>query len=137
MIGIVCSRRIKIIFRQETIQKQAKQIRNKKMRENNRKRNHILNFRVSDEEYELINKKIEFSKMSKQDYFIQLLTEHEISVRADYRVADAIAKEIFQLARVIKKVGKLNEIEDETLLYILEIYEEIKKEKAFSHKDQI
>ena len=112
-----------MIFRQETIQKQAKQIRKKKKRENNRKRNHILNFRVSDEEYEL-------SQMSKQDYFIQLLTEHEISVRADYRVADAISKEIFQLARVIKKVGKLNEIEDETLLYILEIYEEIKKEKS-------
>lgn len=89
-----------------------------------------MNFRVSDEEYELINKKIELSQMSKQDYFIQLLTEHEISVRADHRVADAIAKEIFQLARVIKKVGKLNEIEDETLLYILEIYEEIKKEKS-------
>ena len=33
---------------------------------------------------------------------------------------DVTAKEIFQLARVIKKVGKLNEIEDETLLYILE-----------------
>ena len=112
-----------MIFRQETIQKQAKQIRKKKKRDNNRKRNHILNFRVSDEEYEL-------SQMSKQDYFIQLLTEHEISVRADYRVADAISKEIFQLERVIKKVGKLNEIEDETLLYILEIYEEIKKEKS-------
>lgn len=119
-----------MIFRQETIQKQAKQIRKKKKRENNRKRNHILNFRVSDEEYELINKKIELSQMSKQDYFIQFLTEHEISVHADYRVANAIAKEIFQLARVIKKVGKLNEIEDETLLYILEIYEEIKKEKS-------
>ena len=130
MIGIVCSRRMKMIFRQETIQKQAKQIRKKKKRENNRKRNHILNFRVSDEEYELINKKIELSQMSKQDYFIQFLTEREISVHADYRVADAIAKEIFQLARVIKKVGKLNEIEDETLLYILEIYEEIKKEKS-------
>ena len=33
------------------------------------------NFRVSDEEYELINKKIELSQMSKQDYFIKLLTE--------------------------------------------------------------
>ena len=119
-----------MIFRQETIQKQAKQIRKKKKRENNRKRNHILNFRVSDEEYELINKKIELSQMSKQDYFIKLLTEHEISVQADYRVVDAISKEIFQLARVIKKVRKLNEIEDETLLYILEIYEEIKKEKS-------
>ena len=130
MIGIVCSRRMKMIFRQETIQKQAKQIRKKKKGENNRKRNHILNFRVSDEEYELINKKIELSQISKQDYFIKLLTEHEISVQADYRVVDAISKEIFQLARVIKKVGKLNEIEDETLLYILEIYEEIKKEKS-------
>lgn len=119
-----------MIFRQETIQKQDKQIRKKKKRENNRKRNHILNFRVSDEEYELINKKINLSQMSKQDYFIQFLTEREISVYADYRVADAIAKEIFQLVRVIKKVGKLNEIEDETLLYILEIYEEIKKEKS-------
>ncbi|MDD7318523.1 MAG: hypothetical protein PUG74_07575 [Prevotellaceae bacterium] len=105
-------------------------LRKKKRRENNRKRNHILNFKVSEEEYELINKKIELSQMSKQDYFIKLLTEHEINVYADYRVADAIAKEIFQLARVIKKVGKLNEVEDEILLYILEIYEEIKKEKS-------
>ena len=50
MIGIVCSRRMKMIFRQETIQKQAKQIRKKKKQENNRKRNRILNFRVSDKQ---------------------------------------------------------------------------------------
>lgn len=67
MIGIVCSRRMKMIFRQETIQKQVKQIRKKKKQENNRKRNRILNFRVSDEEYELINKKIELSQMRSEE----------------------------------------------------------------------
>lgn len=51
-----------MIFRQETIQKQAKQIRKKNKHENNRKRNPILNFRVSDEEYELINKKLSLVK---------------------------------------------------------------------------
>lgn len=119
------------MFRPESLQKRTKQIKTKrKKNDKNRKRNRILNFRVSQEEYALINKQVEISGLSKQDYFIQLLGEHKINITADYRVADAISKEIFQLARVIKKVGKLNEIEDETLLYILEIYEEIKKEKS-------
>ena len=119
------------MFRSESLQKRTKQIKAKrKKNEKNRKRNRILNFRVSQEEYDLINKQVEISGLSKQDYFIQLLGEHEINIIADYRVLDAIAKEVFQLARVIKKFGKLNEEEQDTLLYILEIYEEIKQEKS-------
>lgn len=119
------------MFRPESLQKRAKQIKEKKRKnEKNRKRNRILNFRVSQKEYDLINKQVEISRLSKQDYFIQLLGEHEINNIADYRVLDAIAKEVFQLARVIKKFGKLNEKEQDILLYILEIYEEIKQEKS-------
>ncbi len=119
------------MFRPESLQKRTKQIKSKrKKNEKNRKRNRILNFRVSQEEYDLINKQVEISGLSKQDYFIQLLGEHEINIAADYRVLDAIAKEVFQLARVIKKFGKLNEEEQDILLYILEIYEEIKQEKS-------
>lgn len=70
--------------------------------------------------------------MTKQDYFIGLLTNHEIKINADYRVVDAISKEIFRMAAVIKKFGKLDDHEEEVLLYILEIYEELKKEKALS-----
>lgn len=40
------------------------------------------------------------------------------------------------MARLIKKFGKLNVEEQDILLYVLEIYEEIKQKKAFSHKDQ-
>ena len=86
--------------------------------------------RVSEEEYDLINKQIEISGLSKQEYFIQLLGEHQIKIIADYRVLDAISKEIFQLAKAVKKFGKLNEEEQDILLYILEIYEEIKQEKS-------
>ena len=118
------------MFRPESLQRRTKQIKsNNKKNEENRKRNRILNFRVS-EEYDLINKQIEISGLSKQEYFIQLLREHQIKIIADYRVLDAISKEIFQLAKVVKKFGKLNEEEQDILLYILEIYEEIKQEKS-------
>ena len=119
------------MFRLESLQKRTKQIKEKKIKnEKNRKRNRILNFRVSEEEYDLINKQVEINGLSKQDYFIQLFGEHKINIIADYRVLDAIAKEVFQLARVIKKFGKLNEEEQDILLFILEIYEEIKQEKS-------
>ena len=125
------------MFRPESLQKRTKQIKEKKIKnEKNRKRNRILNFRVSQEEYDLINKQVEISGLSKQDYFIQLLGEHKINITADYRVLDAIAKEIFQLARVIKKFGKLDEEAQDILLYVLEIYEEIKQEKSLQPKDQ-
>ena len=108
------------MFRPESLQKRTKQINDKKKKnEKNRKRNRILNFRVSQEEYDLINKQVEICGLSKQDYFIQILGEHKINITADYRVADAIAKEVFQLARVIKKFGKLDGEAQDILLYVL------------------
>lgn len=119
------------MFRPEALQRRAKQIKAKnKKNEKNRKRSRIINFRVSEAEYDLINKQVEISGLLKQEYFIQLLVDREIKIIADYRVVESIAKEIFQLAKVIKKFGKLNDEEQEVLLYILEIYEEIKQEKS-------
>lgn len=115
------------MFRRHSLDEISQKTRNK---EKNRKRNRILNFRVSEEEYDLIiNKKIAISGLNKQDYFIQMLLNHEVKLVSDYRLSDNIAKEIFQLAKVIKKFGKLNDDDADILIYILEIYEEIKKEK--------
>lgn len=102
------------MFRRHSLDEISQKTRNK---EKNRKRNRILNFRVSEEEYDLINKK------------------HEVKLVSDYRLSDNIAKEIFQLAKVIKKFGKLNDDEADILIYILEIYEEIKKEKSPYYKE--
>lgn len=116
------------MFRRKSLDEISKKVKDKNKKKN-RKRNRILNFRVSEDEYALINKKIEISGLKKQDYFIQMLTQHEITLVSDYRLFDNISKEIFQLARVIKKFGKLEDEEAEILIYILEIYEKIKKEK--------
>ena len=88
-----------------------------------------MNFRATPEEVSLIYKYVELSGLTKQDYFIGLLIDHEIKINADYRVVDAISKEIFRLASVIKKFGKLDDNDEEVLLYVLEIYEELKKRK--------
>ena len=101
----------------------------------NRKRNKILNFRVSEEEYDVICKKIELSGLKKQDYFISMLSNTMINIVPDYRVADSISKEIFQLAKVIKKYGKLDGEDSDILLYVLEIYEQLKKEKSLYYSE--
>ena len=90
------------MFRRHSLDEISKKTRNK---EKNRKRNRILNFRVSEEEYDLINKKIEISGLKKQDYFLQMLLNHEVKLVSDYRLSDNIAKEIFQLAKVTKPLN--------------------------------
>ena len=116
------------IFRRESIQKLKRKKRKKK--ENNRVRNKYVNFRVTPDEYDLLNKKVEMSGLLKQDYIIQCLLNSKVKINPDYRLANKIAKEIFQLARVIKKFGQLDDQEQEILIFILEIYEELKKEKS-------
>lgn len=101
----------------------------------NRKRNKILNFRVSEEEYDVICKKIELSGLKKQDYFISMLSNTMINIVPDYRLADSISKEIFQLAKVIKKYGKLDREDSDILLCVLEIYEQLKKEKSLYYSE--
>lgn len=115
------------IFRRESIQKLKKKKLKKK--ENNRVINKYVNFRVTPDEYDLLNKKVEMSGLLKQDYIIQSLLNHEVKIVPDYRLADSVAKEIFQLARVIKKFSQLDDQEQEILIFILEIYEELKKRK--------
>ena len=61
------------MFRLQYAQKRAKQIRVKKKKdEQKRKRNRIGNFRVTPEEASLIDKYVELSGLTKQDYFIRL-----------------------------------------------------------------
>lgn len=121
------------MFRRHSLDEISKKMRNK---DKNRKRNRILNFRVSEEEYDLINKKIEISGLKKQDYFLQMLLNHEVKLVSDYRLSDNIAKEIFQLAKAIKKFGKLDDDEADILIYILEYMKKSKKKKAPTTKSK-
>ena len=84
------------MFRLEYAQKRAKQIKVKKKKdEQKRKRNRIVNFRATPEEVSLIDKYVELSGLTKQDYFIGLLIDHEIKINADYIVVMPYRKKFF------------------------------------------
>ncbi|MGB4626968.1 MAG: plasmid mobilization protein [Erysipelotrichaceae bacterium] len=119
-----------MIFRQKLLQKLAKNSRLKKKDESKRKRNKCVNFRLTEEENQILNKKIELSGLLKQEYILNCLLNYEVKMAQDYKLYDRLSKEIFQFAKVIKKYGKLEEPDQEILLFILEIYEALKQEKA-------
>lgn len=101
----------------------------KKKNEQNRKRNKLLNFRVTPDEWNLLMKKVEISGLLKQEYILNCLLHHQVKVKADYRLKDHVSMEILRLAQVIKKFGRLEDTDQKILSYILEIYEDIKQEK--------
>ena len=95
-----------------------------------RKRNKIISFRATEKEAELLDRKVEISGLTKQDYIISSLTSPTVSIKADYRLEDKFALEIFRLAKLVKKYGRLEEDDQEILRFLIEIYYEIKKEKS-------
>lgn len=103
---------------------------NKTKRPIKRIRNKIISFRATEEEAELFDRKVEISGLTKQDYIISSLTSPPVSIKADYRLEDKFALEIFRLAKLVKKYGRLEENDQEILSFLIEIYYEIKKEKS-------
>lgn len=115
------------IFERPTMRELSK--KKKKKDEGKRKKSKYVNFRTTPEIYDIIKRKVALTGLLKQDYYVQCILDHKVVVYADYRVRDQISKEIFQLAKVIKKYGKLDDEDSDILLFILELYEEILKEK--------
>jgi hypothetical protein len=78
----------------------------------NRKRNRILNFRVSEEELRLINAKVAVSGLDKGDYLIRILYGETIVIRAGKYQSDRLAVELKKLRTALEKVSDLEEIRD-------------------------
>ena len=77
-----------------------------------RKRNRILNFRVSEEELRLIDAKVAVSGLAKGDYFIRMLYGETIVIRAGKYQSDRLAVELKKLRTALEKVSDLEEIRD-------------------------
>ena len=95
-----------------------------------RKRNKIISFRATEKEANLLDKKVGISGLTKQDYIISSLISSTVFIKADYRLEDKFALEIFRQAKLIKKYGRLEEEDQEILSFLMDIYYEIKKEKS-------
>lgn len=100
----------------------------KKKDEKKRKRNIIMNFRVSPEEKQMIEERVKLSGMAKGEYFIQSCMYQKISVLGNIRTFDAIKESVSKLDRKLmelKSVEELDEVTLESLRMVLELLDGI------------
>ena len=67
-----------------------------------RKRNVILNFRVTEQEKNLIEKRIELSGLKKSDYFIESCLYQKILVKVNIRTSDKMKEQLARIADALK-----------------------------------
>lgn len=68
-----------------------------------RKRNIILNFRVTEQEKNLIEKRIELSGLKKSDYFIESCLYQKILVNGNIRTSDKMKEQLARIADALKE----------------------------------
>lgn len=103
----------------------------KKKNDKNRKRNIILNFRVSEEEKSLIEKRIDLSGLSKADFFIKSCLHQQIVTYGNVKTFGAIKNQIAVIDKHLMAVQKVDELDIEileSLRAILEILSGLEKE---------
>ena len=87
----------------------------KKKDEKKRKRNIIMNFRVSPEEKQMIEERVKLSGMAKGEYFIQSCMYQKISVLGNIRTFDAIKESVAKLDRKLMELQSVEELDEVTL----------------------
>lgn len=68
-----------------------------------RKRNVILNFRVTEQERNLIEKRIELSGLKKSDYFIESCLCQKILIKGNIRTSDKMKEQLARIAEALKE----------------------------------
>ena len=68
-----------------------------------RKRNVILNFRVTEREKGLIEKRIELSGLKKSDYFMESCLYQKILVKGNIRTSDKMKERLAKIADALKE----------------------------------
>ena len=95
-----------------------------KKNEKNRRRNVIMNFRVTPEEKRKIESRIELSGLNKQDYFIQSLMNQQVICFGNILMFSALEERLFDIEQSIQNLQE--SVVDEDVLIslrsILELY---------------
>ena len=95
----------------------------KKKNEKNRKRNVFMNFRVSETERALIEKRIALSGMTKAEFFIQSCLYQAILVRGNIRTFDKIRERLSAIEIKLSDMEKNPELSKDDLLELRTILE--------------
>ena len=93
-----------------------------------RKRNVIINFRVTPEEKERIEARIALSGLSKSEYFIESCLYQTVLVKGNVRTFQAYERALEELSEGIRKGGRMENMaprSQESLRMILEIMDRL------------
>ena len=111
----------------------------KKKNEKNRKRNVIMNFRVSPMEKELIDARIAMTGMQRAEFFIESCLYQTILVKGSIRSFTEIKNQLTQIADAVDRNPHLEELDQEQaqmLKTILEIIDRrFRKEEDYGYKN--
>lgn len=100
------------IYRRDTL---TKNVSPKKKNEKARKRNVILNFRVTPEEKTLIENRIALSGLPKAEYFIQSCLHNQIHTTGNIRTFDEIKNKIKLVDEHLCSISSSEELDLEVL----------------------
>ena len=92
--------------------------------EHNRWRNKTVAFRVSPEEWEQIERYVQLSGLTKQDYITRRLTNKEVVVQGNPRVYKALRNNLADVLTELQRIGNGDEVNDE-LLDLIEMIADI------------
>lgn len=126
------------IFKRTSLQSKSKSRKPKV--EKNRKRNVIVNFRMSEEEKALLNEKIALSGLQKQNYMIEISLNHKVNVYGNVRVFDELENKLFEIEKHIKSKDFVYDISENKLLLLEHIlimfcnYRENKKDSTYGNR---
>ena len=103
----------------------------KKKNEKNRKRNVIVNFRVTPEEKQLIDERIALSGLPRAEFFIQSCMYPKVITFGNVKTFDAIRKKLLVIDEHLQAVEKSEELDLkilESLRMILEMLAGLERE---------
>lgn len=83
--------------------------------EHNRWRNKTVAFRVSPEEWEQIERYVQLSGLTKQDYITRRLTHREVIVQGNPRVYKALRNNLVDVLIELQRIKASGEVNDELL----------------------
>ena len=95
----------------------------KKRNEKNRKRNTFLNFRVTEKEKNLIDRRIAISGITKAEFFIQSCLYQAILVRGNIRTFDKIRERLSAVEIKLSDMEKNPELSKDDLMELRTILE--------------
>ena len=103
----------------------------KKKNEKNRKRSVIVNFRVTQEEKQLIDERIALSGLPRAEFFIQSCMNQKVITFGNVKTFDAIKKKLVVIDEHLQAVEKSEELDLEileSLRMILEMFAGLERE---------